>query len=134
MNSIRYFRCYLCGRKFILPQELSRHIRDKVCKCDEVKITDTHNIDHSDALASTSLLELPIISDISHESGISELIVASQSEPKPSTSAMSAENAKETYMIIETENEKKSQSIDSNDDQLIDGIPVLWACRQCDFR
>lgn len=94
------FRCYLCGQKFILPQELSRHIRDKVCKCDEMKSIESVG-DSEQNLNSLSLLELPIITDMSQEG----LIEATQSD-------VSSVNANSS----------------------IDGMPVLWACRQCNFR
>lgn len=121
----------MCGQKFVLPQELSRHIRDKVCKSDEENFT-TESVDHhADGLSTISLLELPIITELPHDVEVSEIIVTEKDKNEPSTSAITehgysmSENAtKEENATSYTEGEHQ-KSIDT---------PTLWGCKQCDFR
>lgn len=123
---LSFFRCYLCGRKFIFPQELSRHIRDKVCKYEELH-TSVDNAEQGQS--SVSLLELPIITDMAHDVAVPDLIVGSQ----PHSKIVDMESVE-----INTENDSKSQEdlgpIDENPEHSTDEMSVLWACRQCDFR
>lgn len=121
-----FFRCYLCGQKFIFPQELSRHIRDKVCKYEELHTS----VESSEQEQSgVSLLELPIITDMAHDVAVPDLIVSSE----PHSEILHMESVEN-----DTENDLKSQedlsSINENTESATDEISVLWACRQCDFR
>lgn len=128
MHPDHHYPCYFCGQKFILPQELSRHIRDKVCKCEETNPSDC--VDESNQnLNSMSLLEMPIITDISKETEVTELMDPTQLEPSTS----SACEADENYMIV-TENDSKNFETSEEHLQFNDDTPVLWACRQCEFR
>lgn len=114
-----FFRCYLCGQKFIFPQELSRHIRDKVCKYEELHTSVENSVQGQSGV---SLLELPIITDMTHDVTVPDLIVSSQPQPKIVHIEIAENN---------TENDFKSQK----DLGLVnDEMSVLWACRQCDFR
>lgn len=121
-----FFRCYLCGQKFIFPQELSRHIRDKVCKYKELNKS-IENLDQRQS--GVSLLELPIITDIAHDVAVPDFIVGSQ----PHSDILHMENVENN-----TENDLKSQenvgTVNENTDGFTDEMSVLWACRQCDFR
>lgn len=133
------FRCYLCAQKFILPQELSRHIRDKVCKT-ENKPPDDDVCHDEDDLNSMSLLELPIIEDMSQDDGVTtDLIVTSQSDPSTSEEATTVETFHENYLIIEHATElelaesheqlKHKAGSSSEVEQ-----KILWGCKQCEFR
>lgn len=117
-----FFRCYLCGEKFTFSQELSRHIRDKVCKYEELNTSvDDLEQEHS----SISLLKLPIITDMAHDVAVPELIVSSQ----PHTENMHSESVDNDN----TENDSKTQENSGLNNEST-GMPVQWACRQCDFR
>lgn len=105
-----------------------------MCKCEEIKLIEGVAASEQ-SLNSISLLELPIITDMSHEVVVSDLIDATESE----AGATSATNADDTgEHLMNTGNELKShehlQSIDDFTNRSNNEIPVLWACRQCDFR
>lgn len=128
--------CYFCGRKFILPQELSRHIRDKVCKTNANQNL-AEVVDHqADSLNPMSLLDLPIITDISHENQVNELLESTQTEP--STSSAIETLPSQSYLMIDTKNEMKldeiAHSMDNNTNNPHNDTPTLWGCKQCDFR
>lgn len=114
------FRCYFCGAKFILPQELSRHIRDKTCKSDDNdKCPDDDTCHETGSLSTLSLLELPIITDMSTSVNVNGL-------------------DQDNYMIIEHATELNlNQSDSSKNEASTSGEgdhSVLWGCKQCDFR
>lgn len=123
-----------------MPQELSRHIRDKVCKTDRKPPSD--EVCHEeDGLNSMSLLEFPIISDISQDDGVTtDLIVTSQSDPSTSEEATAvASLVHENYLIIEHPTELElAQSHDQLKDEAGPSSEVepkiLWGCKQCEFR
>lgn len=48
--------CYMCGENYVLPQELSRHIRDEVCRQPK-----PNAIKPDSSPTSTSMIELPIV-------------------------------------------------------------------------
>lgn len=142
------FRCYFCGQKFILPQELSRHIRDKVCKTNEKCQSDeTACNDDTESFSEMSLLELPIITDIAQD----DVVVPAHNDAAPSTS-MGADSSStvattitvadalvdDNYMIIEHDSElslevsTRSKSEPNNSTGTEHSI--LWGCKQCDFR
>lgn len=88
-----------------------------------------------------SLLELPIISDISQDDGVtSDLNVTSQNDPSKSVEATTVESlVHENYLIIEHASELElSESHDQLKDQAGPSSEVehkiLWGCKQCEFR
>lgn len=125
-----FSRCYFCGQKFSLPQELSRHIRDKVCKSND-KIQSVDECHEHESLSTISLLDLPIITEIPDDAEVTNLIAASQNH---NTTAESL--TKNDFMIIEHETnlsvseQQQQQQCKDNDEE----HPVLWGCKQCDFR
>lgn len=132
------YRCYFCAEKFILPQELSRHIRDKVCKPDDK--TPNDDVCHeSGSLNPMSLLELPIITDISHDVGVPKLIT-SQNVPSTSVDASTVESlVEENFMIIEHGSEldlddSHHHSKDEAGPSTETEHKILWGCKQCEFR
>lgn len=149
----------MCGQKFILPQELSRHIRDKVCKTnekcqnEEACNDDDDDDDGAGSFSEMSLLELPIITDISQDvvAEVPKLIDTSHDEAAASVVDTNTNNAaatgggdavdslaEENYMIIEhgselsleVSTESKTEPNDSADTVQ----SILWGCKQCDFR
>lgn len=139
-NSL-FSRCYFCGQKFLLPQELSRHIRDKICKANDKCPREDANV-RSKSLSTISLLELPIITDISHDDEVTKLIDASEQFKRgDSTTSLNVDAlVQDNYMIIEHGTELNlSQAGPTHDHE--EGTtsgevdhPVLWGCKQCDFR
>lgn len=114
-----FFRCYLCGQKFIFPQELSRHIRDKVCKYEELHTS----VESSEqGQSAESLLELPIITDMAHDVAVPDLIVDSNT------------HSEIAYMEKDLKSKEDLGLINENTECSTDEMSVLWACRQCDFR
>lgn len=133
-------RCYFCAKTFILPQELSRHIRDKVCKTDE-KPPSAEVCDETDSLNPISLLELPIITDISNDVEVTKLIVTSQNDASTSVDSTAVESlVQENYMIIEhgTDLDLDERQHHSKDIQAGPSSgnehKILWGCKQCEFR
>lgn len=131
------FRCYFCGKKFIFPQELSRHIRDRVCKADVKPQSETESI------STLSLLELPIVTDIGHDEDVSKLVTTSNSEPPTSSANAETEPSTEpliegNFMIISHETEigfgESSESKNDVDHPSVVEPSILWGCKQCDFR
>lgn len=123
--------CYFCGQKFILPQELSRHIRDKVCKADE-KTSRSDLCHDAESLNPLSLLELPIVTEISQDDEVKQLMVASDA-PTTSADAEAVDSlVQDDYVVIEhgaelgTENDSHPKDHGEHS--------VLWGCKQCDFR
>lgn len=121
-----FFRCYLCGQKFIFPQELSRHIRDKVCKYEELH-TSVEN--SKQRQSGVSLLELPIIIDMAHDVAVPDLIV----DVQPHSEIVHIEND-ENNAEIELKSQEDLGPINEITEGSTDEMSVLWACRQCDFR
>lgn len=129
------YTCYFCGQKFILPQELSRHIRDKICKRENT----TTNEDMCHEADPMSLLELPIITDISQDVEVTKLIATPQSDPMqndPMTSLDASAKAEslmsDDYVIIE-----HAAELNVDEDAEARGEAehsVLWGCKQCNFR
>lgn len=122
-----------------MPQELSRHIRDKVCKTDDKQRND--DICHTgDSLNPMSLLELPIITDISQDVDVTKFEITSQNNPSTSLDATTVESlAQEDYMIIEhgTELDLGESHHDLKDEAgpSSEAEPkILWGCKQCEFR
>lgn len=116
---------------------MSRHIRDKVCKTDE-KTPNDGICDETDSLNPMTLLELPIITDISHDVEVAKLIVTHQNDPSTSVNAVES-LVREDYMIIEHETELH---LDESHHQEEAGPSyeaetehkILWGCKQCEFR
>lgn len=134
-------RCYLCGRRFILPQELSRHIRDKVCKTNDDQRQQhsphqqkQHSADAVDAsvdsLSPMSLLQLPIITDISQDDDVVE-VIGSKSEPCASLdrSPGHPDSLTADQPDVADASEKAGEATAEGG-----AAPVLWGCKQCDFR
>ncbi|XP_031619231.1 zinc finger protein 91 [Contarinia nasturtii] len=124
------YSCYFCGQKFILPQELSRHIRDKVCKTDDR--TPNEDMCHeSDSLNPMSLLELPIITDITQDVEVTKLVVAQQNDQMTVDTSVTVESlVPDDYVIIE-----HGAELNLDEDPRGEAEhSVLWGCKQCDFR
>lgn len=99
-----------------MPQELSRHIRDKTCKVEDScpdgdTCHETESAIETGELNTLSLLELPIITNDNY------MIVEHGTEI----------NLNQTDAPRNAENEEASTSAESDH-------PVLWGCKQCDFR
>lgn len=130
-----YSRCYFCGQKFTLPQELSRHIRDKVCKTDEKNQIEVCH--EAETLNAMSLLDLPIITDIPQDADL--LVTSHQSHASTSAGETATETAtvEEKFMIIEhgsdlnmdEQSQSNAKNHSNDEDQTI-----LWGCKQCEFR
>lgn len=111
-----------------MPQELSRHIRDKVCKADtKIEPEEAHN------LSTMSLLDLPIITDIGQDVDVTKLIISSEKV----ASAAAGSLAEEDYLIIGTASELGSEEcsqVKNNVNSSGAEHAILWGCKQCDFR
>lgn len=128
-----------------MPQELSRHIRDKVCKTNEkCQSEEACNVDDDDddagSFSEMSLLELPIITDMAQDVvDVPKLIDTSHNE---ATTSLDADNSsaavEENYMIIEHGSELSlevsTQSKTEQNDSTDTVQSILWGCKQCDFR
>lgn len=130
-----------------MPQELSRHIRDKVCKTNEKCQSEEACNDDAESFSEMSLLELPIITDIAQDVEVPKLIDTSHNE---ATTSVDTDNnaaaavgavdslAEKNYMIIEHDNELgmevSTQSKTEQNDSTGTEQSILWACKQCDFR
>lgn len=136
-----------------MPQELSRHIRDNVCKTNEkCRSEEAACNDDAESFSEMSLLELPIITDITQDDVVvPKLIDATHDDATPSSS-MSTDNTttvattitvadalvEENYMIIEHDSELSlevsTQSKSDQNDSTGTEQSILWGCKQCDFR
>lgn len=128
-----------------MPQELSRHIRDKVCKTNEKCQSEEACNDDAESFSEMSLLELPIITDIAQDVEVPKLIDTSHND---ATTSVATDNnaaatvadslADENYMIIEHDSELglevSTQSKTEQNDSTGTEQSILWACKQCDFR
>lgn len=127
-----------------MPQELSRHIRDKVCKTNEkCQNKEACNVDDDDdagSFSEMSLLELPIVTDMAQDVvDVPKLIDTSRNEATTSMDAGTSNAAvEENYMIIEHGSElsleESTQSKTEQNDSTDTVQSILWGCKQCDFR
>lgn len=142
-----------------MPQELSRHIRDKVCKTtekyqNEEACNDDDNDEDAESFSEISLLELPIITDMAQDVEVPKLIDTSHNEATTSSSSVNADTnndavaaaaadavdslTEENYMIIEHDSELSlevsTQSKTEQNDSPGTVQSILWGCKQCDFR
>lgn len=110
-------RCYLCGEKFVLAQELSRHIRDNVCqKSDDASLAGEET--SSVGMTTISMIELPIIN-------LCELETTSTATTMAADCVEMAEEAEECL--------DDDENVFTEVEQL--EIPLdEWGCKQCDFK
>lgn len=120
-----------------MSQELSRHIRDKVCKNINKNSSEEIVCHENENLNTMSLLELPIITDISEDVEVAKFIVASQTNSTTSMDVASESLVQESFMIIDNDalsldDDVQSKSVDGPSSEA--EHPILWGCKQCDFR
>lgn len=104
---------------------MSRHIRDKICKADE-KCLENDTCHETEGLSALSLLELPIITDISTPVNTlvqdNYMIIESLNQPI-------IEHGTELNLNETDEPKNEAASTSGEGDH-----PILWGCKQCDFR
>lgn len=85
-----------------------------------------------DSLNPMSLLQLPIITDIRQEDNVAEVIVP---KTEPTTSLASEHSASDSNSLT-PDNQDVADASEKADDANTEGAtaPVLWGCKQCDFR
>lgn len=126
------YSCYYCGQKFILSQELSRHIRDKICRRADEEITGDEPMAHS------PVEDLPIVTATSHFE-VQPLTPAEISSFECATPGPSNTFADDNSIEVL---EDSSYTIGDADDkgteedyaEKTDTATTYWGCKQCDFR
>lgn len=119
--------------EFVLSQELSRHIRDKVCKTDasQTQVVKSERVH----LTGISLKESPI------EIDSNQLDIASSSTNE--ATAIDIELRNENSLCDNSSNKINdnipTEFIISATDAIVENIDTniektLWGCKQCDFR
>lgn len=130
MDFVFRCRCYFCGQKFVLSQELSRHIRDRVCKNEEIigdeTISFTHVNELSTATATTHFEVQPMTS--------AEISTYKCHTPGPSNTFAddnSIEVLEDSSYTIGDIDEKATEKEYLNK---METAITYWGCKQCDFR
>lgn len=115
-----------------MPQELSRHIRDKVCKTNDDQ--QHHSADgtdqSSDSLNPMLLLDLPIVTDIKQDT---EIIMSTNTDPSTSSPI---EQLPSKPLLLTIDNQNVANVSENTSDTNAEGstTPVQWGCKQCEFR
>lgn len=85
-----------------------------------------------------TLLELPVITEISHSEGAPKLIVASPNDQSTLENTVTESGSEGNFMIIgpgtESSTGESSQPKEEHTYSSEIVHPILWGCKQCDFR
>lgn len=125
-SNLKYFRCSGCGKSFTLTQELSRHVRDKVCQMMKTdSIIENHIM--QDTISYQTIQILPTYAIIVPTNTVTSTITSDTAQTTTTTEVLLVSpTSKMGGSFVQDEYTGNHESIEDN------SVTKIWNCTQCD--